>query len=655
MPPTEIPDAPTDGEIRMNKLIPRRSILFGLAAAAIPAVSPFKLPVFQQAPTQPDNKIADRFSPVDPGAVQLQGFLGERCRKNERERLLTKNEDELLSGFQQRPGDQAWVGEHAGKWLHAATLAWAYTKSEALRAKLDRVAAALIAAQQPDGYLGTYADDQHWAMGKDQQWDVWVHKYNLLGLITYSIHTGNQSAIDASKKIGDLLVKTFGRAAEGETRLDLNERSTHDGMASGSVMEPMVLLYRATGDGKYLDFARFIAERWEDEKGPKIISSLVEKRSVKFVANAKAYEMMSCLVGLCELYRTTGEVRYLTPVINAWNDIAANQLLITGSGSSGEHWTEARAFLSAQKDRVAETCVTVTWIQLTQQLLRLTGEARYADELEKTFYNHLAAAQRPDGAEWAYFTALDGKKDYQAEQNCCSSSGPRGWAMLPSLAYMTSDDGVVINFFAQGAATLKINGETVTIKQETSYPADGRVAITVTVPKPMKFSLRVRVPSWSAVAGVKAQANTYWLLRQTWSRAQTITLDFAIPTRVINGKGAATGKIAVVRGPQILAIDELYNPELNPISAITLASQQPQLKASATYRDADGLPVYETDAVLTRDTENQKAGERVTLRLVPFASVGAHGHQFSVWAPKTGGAPASGNSQQLTFQPGRPE
>jgi hypothetical protein len=595
--------------------------------------------------SQPANKVADRFSPVDPGVVQLQGFLGERCRKNERERLLTKNEDELLSGFQRRPGDQAWVGEHAGKWLHAATLAWAYLKSEALRAKLDRVAAALIAEQQPDGYLGTYADDARWAMGKDQQWDVWVHKYNLLGLITYSTHTGNQSSLDAARKIGDLLVKTFGRAGEGETRLDLNERSAHAGMASGSVMEPMVLLYRATGEEKYLDFARFIAERWEDEKGPKIISSLVEKRSVKLVANAKAYEMMSCLVGLCELYRTTGEVRYLTPVINAWNDIAANQLLITGSGSSSEHWAEARAFPSSQKDRVAETCVTVTWVQLTQQLLRLTGEARYADELEKTFYNHLAAAQRPDGAAWAYFTALDGKKDYQAGQNCCSSSGPRGWAMLPSLVFMTSDDGVVINFFAPGVAALKINGETVTIKQETSYPAEGRVAITVTVPKPMKFSLRVRVPSWSNIAGVKAQANTYWLLRQTWSRTQTIALDFAIPTRVINGEGAAAGKIAVARGPVVMAVDELYNPGLNPISAIALTNQPPQLKTSATYRDADGLPVYETDAVLAQDTEKQKAGERVTLRLVPFAAAGAHGHQFSVWAPKTGGAPASGNSQ----------
>ncbi|HMX24936.1 MAG TPA: glycoside hydrolase family 127 protein, partial [Blastocatellia bacterium] len=223
-----------------------------------------------QTETQSSRPVADRFMPADPGAVQLQGFLGERCQKNERARLLTKNETELLGGFQQRPGKQAWVGEHVGKWLHAATLAWRYTKDAELKAKLDRVAAALIAAQQSDGYLGTYADGQHWAMGKEQSWDVWVHKYDLIGLTTYATYSGNTTALDAARRAADLLIKTFGR----EGALDINQRSTHAGMASGSVMEPMVLLYRATNDGRYLDFARLLAEKWEAANGPKIISTL---------------------------------------------------------------------------------------------------------------------------------------------------------------------------------------------------------------------------------------------------------------------------------------------------------------------------------------------------------------------------------------------
>src|SRR5262249_31901920 len=153
----------------------------------------------------------------------------------------------------------------------------------------------------------------------------------------------------------------------------LNERSTHVGMASGSVLEPMVLLYRATGEQRYLNFARLIVDRWESEKGPRLVSALSAGGPVIQVADPKAYEMLACLVGLCELYRATGEARYLNPVLNAWLDISNNQLLITGSGSSAEHWTDARQYPSSMNDKVAETCVTVTWIELNLQLLRLTG------------------------------------------------------------------------------------------------------------------------------------------------------------------------------------------------------------------------------------------------------------------------------------------
>lgn len=619
----------------MTTTISRRSVVMGLTASAVAATDGVWAKAFQQLIAPALDKVADRFALIHPSAVRLGGFLGERCRKNEQARLLTKNESDLLSGFQRRHGQeagkQAWAGEHVGKWLHAATLAWAYTGDAELRAKLDRVVAALLATQKPDGYLGTYADDQHWAMGREQKWDVWVHKYNLLGLLTYVHYTGHTPApmaLDAAKKIGELLLATFGTSGQ----LDLNERSTHVGMASGSLLEPIVLLYRATGDQRFLDFARLIVEKWEAANGPKLISALAGNTPVKQTANAKAYEMLSCLVGLCELYRATGEVRYLNPVLNAWLDIVNNQLLITGSGSSAEHWTDARQYLSSVNDKVAETCVTVMWIQLNQQLLRLTGNAKYADELEKTFYNHLAAAQRPDGAAWCYFTAHDGRKPYQIEQNCCTSSGPRAWALLPTFAYQTTDDGFVVNFFGPSTATLKLkNGKQVTIRQETNYPSEGRVTLSVTVPEPLKFALYVRVPAWSQLSGIKAKPGEYWLLRQTWSKTQTITLDFALPVRLALGSGANAGRVAVLRGPQVLALDEQYNANLKPFAALALMSQAPRLKTNVGLRDADGLPVYETEGVVRQDTRQHRAGERVTLRLTPFAAAGATGKELAVW------------------------
>lgn len=620
--------------------ITRRSLLFVITATAAHYLLPLEIEGAEQFARLSIDKVSDRFLPADPGVVQLQGFLGERCRKNARSWLSAKKEAEMLAGFQQRPGGQARVGEHVGKWLHAATPAWRYTKDAELKAKLDRVVAALIATQQPDGYLGTYADGQHWDMGKEQGWDVWVHKYNLLGLTTYATYSGNTVALDAARRAADLLVKTFGK----EGSLDINERGLHVGMASGSVMEPMVLLYRATNDGRYLDFARSLAEKWEAANGPKLISAPANQKSIQQIGDAKAYEMLSCLVGLCELYRATGEGKYLTPAVNAWQDIVANQLLITGSGSSRELWTEPRRFLSAAQFDVAETGVTVAWIQLNQQLLRLTGEARYAGELEKTFYNHLAAAQRPDGAAWTCFTALDGRKLYKTEQNRCTSDGPRAWAMLPSLAFMSSDDGVVINFPTTGTASLKVGGETVHIRQQTAYPVDGGMAITVTVPKPMKFALRVRVPAGSAIAGYKTKPGEYWVLRQTWSRTQTIALEFSIPVRVVPGEGANAGKLLVVRGPQVLAVDAQHNPGLTP-EAASISIRSPQLKTSGGYRDADGGPVYEMPAVVTQDTDGYKAGDRITLRLVPFAAAGASGSPFSVWLTQSRAAGASDDGQ----------
>lgn len=215
--------------------------------------------------------------------------------------------------------------------------------------------------------------------------------------------------------------------------------------------------------------------------------------------------------------------------------------------------------------------------------------------------------------------------------------------MLPAMAYMTSEDGIVVNLFAPGAAMLRINGETVAVKQETAYPLDGRVTLTVTVPKPMKFALRVRVPAWSSLQGIKADPGKYWTLRQTWSKSQIVTLDFALPVRILNGEGSDAGKIALARGPQILAVDQLYNPGLGPMTAAAPASPAPRLTTSATYRDPDGLPVYETEGILLRETEKAKSGDPIALRFVPFGSAGAHGHEYAVWLSRPNdSAPAKG-------------
>jgi len=151
----------------------------------------------------------DVLQPLDPSAVRIEGWLGARIDANVRGRLEVVDTVPLLAGYIKKPGEQSYVGEHVGKWLHAATLAWAYTGDEALRHKLDDVASQLVAAQEPDGYLGTYIPAERFGLYPDADWDVWSHKYSIIGLLTYYRYTGNQPALEGARRAADLLIATF--------------------------------------------------------------------------------------------------------------------------------------------------------------------------------------------------------------------------------------------------------------------------------------------------------------------------------------------------------------------------------------------------------------------------------------------------------------
>lgn len=194
-------------------------------------------------------------------------------------------------------------------------------------------------------------------------------------------------------------------ATFGEGKRDIITSGTHVGMAPTSVLEPMAVLYRLTDERRYLEFCQYLVRLWEQTNGPKLLGSLLDHGSVRRTANNKAYEMMSNLVGLLELYRVTGDERFLRASRRAGQDIRDHQNYVTGTSSWAEHFQpdgELRLDNEIQGDKfvsAGEGCVTVTWMQLNWQLLRLTGELAYADELERTIYNALLGAQSPrDGS-----------------------------------------------------------------------------------------------------------------------------------------------------------------------------------------------------------------------------------------------------------------
>ena len=514
--------------------------------------------------------VKDRQDFQIPDRVHQTGWEGLRSAASITNRLEKVNLDRLIDGFRHRPGKQAWDGEHVGKWLHAGTLEWVNSGDPVLRTQLDYVAIELAKCQEPDGYLGTYLDQKRWT-----SWDVWVHKYDLIGLVTYIRYTGNTNLLPTCTRMADLLCDTFG---DEPGKRDIIKSGEHVGMAPTSVLEPMVLLYRLTGEPRYLGFCKYILRAWEQPKspqtrtGPHIISTLLAGKGVDKVGDAKAYEMLSCLNGALEYYRITGDKQILTACLKAWQDIVDNRIYLTGSMSYRELFHGD--FDLPNNNNVGETCVTVTWLQFNAQLLRLTGEARFADQLERVILNQLLGAQTCDGSGWGYYVQMEGIKPYYNGSvdgvpgvgfSCCLSSGPRGLALIPTFAVTTDVDGAVVNLYESGQAKLRLrNGTPVQIDTDTLYPGEDTVRITVSPATKKSFAVKLRIPSWSRTASlqvngkevkIKRGADGYAKIQRTWKPGDKIELNLKQEARLIVGDHKNQDKVAVEYGPLVRTPD----------------------------------------------------------------------------------------------------
>jgi DUF1680 family protein len=593
------------------------ALVFALPAAAA-SIEPIAAKVTPRVP--------DSLEVLSPAAVHIDGWIGARIDANAQQRLLTVDTEPLLAGYSHRPGNHPWIGEHVGKWMHAAALAWAYTGDPYLRTKLDRVAAELVRCQEADGYLGTYLPGKRFGLYPGNDWDVWSHKYNLIGLLTYYQYTGDRAALQACRRMGDLLIATF------PEKKSILSAGTHMGMAATSVLEPIVLLYRATGDKRYLDFAQYTVRSWDEPGGPKVLATLLTKKQVNKTANGKAYEMLSNLVGLCELYRATGDKRLLEAVRNAWQDILANRLYFTGSASSFEHFHGDHELPNGEKANICETCVTVTWMQLNLQLLRLTGEAKYGDEFERSLYNHLAAAQHPRGDDWCYYTPLEGRKRYDKQITCCHSSGPRGMALAPQAAYFrghdTDRDWAFVNTLETSRGTLGLGGQRVVIDQASEFPRRGHSQLTVRTANGASFGMKILLPDWAVPAevvseGKKSKADSAgWITlpMRSWKNGDQVSIDFHLGARLIAGDHGNAGRTALTWGPFVLAYDQDRNGGVPPDDSLAFVDKKPSL----TPRPGREL------AFIVRVAADKNAPPAARV-FVPFADAGAGGGQYRVW------------------------
>ncbi len=590
--------------------------------------------------------VNDQLFPVQ--AVVMKGYVGGRLDASYKNRILAQDVDRLVAPFNNRTETSCWQSEFWGKWFTSAVLAYRYRPEPQLKAILDKAVDGLIATQSADGYIGNYADEKHLAA-----WDIWGRKYCMLGLLSYYDLTSEKKALKAAGKVADHLMNEL----KVRNALIVN-LGNHHGMAASSVLEPICQLYTRTGNKKYLEFAEEIVRQWETPEGPQLISKStvnVAERFPKPKVNwygpeqgSKAYEMMSCYEGLLELYRLTGKNEYKKAVENTWQNILDTEINIAGSGSGVECWFGGKHLQTMHIGHYQETCVTATWIKLGQQLLRLTGEAKYADAIEQTWYNSLLGAMYPDGADWAKYTPLEGQRLEGGEQcgmglNCCVASGPRGLFTLPLTAVMSEMNGICVNFFAEGNYKLQTpDQKKLEVEQQTDYPVSGNVTLKLSLPKAEQMKVRIRIPQWSKnttldVNGQQAEvvAGEYTELTRTWKSGDVINLSLDMRGRVVH-MGDQPDNIAIVRGPIVLTRDvRLGSPHVD-LTIEPVADKDGFVKLEPAGTNKDGIWMKFTCPFML-ESHKEGANKPTNITLCDYSSAGntVDDHSwFRVWLPQ---------------------
>jgi DUF1680 family protein len=469
-----------------------------------------------------------------------------------------------------------------------------YLSDDGLYARMRASVDDLLATQDADGCISTRTRDQ-----QPLSSDLWERKYVLLGLLAWHEASGEQRAIDAMVRLADHVMSQVGPPPK---RRISDTGWAFAGIESSSILEPILRLHRLTGHRRLLDFARYIVEEEGACGRGSIFAAALAGVSPKDIGSngdpaqsiAKAYESLSCFEGLLEYHRVTGERRWLDAATRYWRAVRDREIAIIGSGGgegahnrgpgTGEQWNDLAIDQADPAPRLMmETCVTVTWMKFSLNLLRLTGDPVIADEIERSLHNALLGALRPSGDNWDYFQPLAGRRGGQVnfssdiggfQLSCCTANGPMGLAMLPATAVMAGPAGPVINLFIPGSMTAPLpDGGRVQLDLATGYPADGRVAITVTPTHPCRFAIAMRIPAWSAATRLEAGgqafpagAGAYASVERLWSPGDRIDLDLDMRCRLVAAPRGAYQ--ALVRGPLVLARDRRLESDIDAPAGI---------------------------------------------------------------------------------------
>ncbi len=493
----------------------------------------------------------DRFLSIDLRQVHVGGLIGQRLDRTVKNNLLVLDvEKDFLEPFRQRNQHGGFVG--TGKLVDALVHFAAGTQDDQVLARKQLVVRELLKTQEADGYLGLMVPEA-------RMWELWdVHEmvYLILGLTADHEYFEEKPSLEGARKLADYIIRRW--TAEPEMQPGRGAISDH--MAMTGIGSAMLALAQQTGDRRYLDFCTGLLHipEWD--------YPIVIGRHGRIGGHAYAY--LSRSLAQLKIYRLAADKKLLTQSRKALDFLLHDDgLVITGTCGDHECWHNTQA----GTQNLGETCTAAYLIRWLDNLLRYEGEPRYGDIMERAIYNALFAAQSPDGRRIRYYTPFDGPRAYfDKDTYCCPNNYRRIVAELPGMVFYRAQGGVVVNLYTPATTTLELaDGNQIEVRQDTDYPNSGKVVLHVTPVGAATFPLQLRIPAWCGEATVSVNRREavsvrpgFHTVKREWQAGDTVELNMPMPWRLVQGRKAQSGRVAVLRGPMLYCLNRARHPEL---------------------------------------------------------------------------------------------
>ena len=450
-----------------------------------------------------------------PIGEKFDQFMHERCLSDFARNVVVREAREAFA----HPDDDVfqapvgmWKGEFWGKLMISSARVAAYEGDSEFLAFLRAEAHRLMAFQKPDGYLGTYVNPEFVIPGDpalakkalgwscDWCWNLWCRKYTMWGLLMIYKATGDREILAAADRAMTQQIEMLRRM---NVKLCDTGTSAMVGMPSCSVLKPLGMLYRETGKPLFLDYAKEIVSYWDRPGNPKpnFFPNAATGRPLNewYPDNigrwGKAYEMMSCLDGVLEYYRLTGEARCLEMVKQMQAILWSSERNLVESVGYNDQFVGATRHLNG----TSEPCDAIHWIRLNFDLYLITGDKKYVDAIEMTFYNAFLAGVFRDGKWGAREVRSHGRhvarfgQSGMRHQHCCVNNMPRTFMDIAQLGVSREADGGALRVNLYSPSTTTLGDATVVLTGD--FPVADKVTAMVEAKSPQ--TVRFRLPTWS--------------------------------------------------------------------------------------------------------------------------------------------------------------